>query len=227
MNIVISCDEAISESVLAWHLEFGRSFPWRESTTTPYQLLIAEVLLRQTQASRVVRPYLDLIKMYPTVESLAYADVGELREWFKPLGLTRRADTLVAAANHIVKSYGGIIPTRLEELISLPGLGAYSSRAVLCMGYGAAVPMIDEGSGRLLRRLLDMSVKGPAYSDVQLRARCQDLIPAVRAKEFNLGLLDIASAYCHPNRPSCTSCPLLTHCPHGRTQEGSPNARTS
>ena len=202
-------------TVEEWFSTSGRDFPWRQSSN-PYHVLVAEVLLRRTQAERVSGPYLDLIDRYPDTRAMANADVAWLREWFGPLGLVSRADLLIAAAKAIVEQNGGEVPRDLSEIESLPGLGKYSSRAVLCLSHGDAVPMIDEGSGRLLRRLLGFSSTGPAYSDRELRERTEALIPHETSRAFNLGLLDIAAAYCHVNSPDCVQCPLRSLCSRGR-----------
>ena len=202
-------------TVQEWYSESGRDFLWRQSAN-PFHVLVAEVLLRRTQAERVVGPYLDLTERYPDTQDMASADVAWLREWFRPLGLVSRADMLVSAAKAIVQEHGGEVPRDLTEVESLPGMGRYSARALLCMAYGRAVPMIDESSGRLLRRLLGLHGSGPAYSDRKLLERTEALIPHSDSKAFNLGLLDIAAAYCHVSSPSCVECPLRSLCSWGR-----------
>ena len=202
-------------TVLQWFSESGRDFPWRHSAS-PFHVLIAEVLLRRTQAERVVGPYLDLTERYPDVEDMSSADVTWLRAWFRPLGLVNRANLLVNAAKVITQDHGGEIPRGLSEVEGLPGIGRYSARALLCMVHGSAVPMVDESSGRLLRRLMGLSGTGPAYSDCRLLARTEVLVPHGSSRAFNLGLLDIAAAYCHVNSPTCVQCPLRNLCSWGR-----------
>ena len=202
------------QTVESWFSESGRSFPWRQSSNS-FHVLVAEVLLRRTQADRVVGPYLDLIERYPHVRDMADADVARLREWFRPLGLVRRADLLVAAAKAILERHGGEVPRDLNEIESLPGMGRYSARAVHCLAHGGAVPMIDESSGRLLRRLLGISSTGPAYTDRKLLERTEGLVPHETSRAFNLGLLDIAAAYCHVGSPDCVQCPLRGLCSRG------------
>ena len=192
----------------------GRDFPWRE-TRNPYHILIAEVLLRQTQAARVVDPYFHLINTYPDPASLSEADVDALRQWFRPLGLVRRADILVECARLLVRDYQGRVPRDLRDVQSLPGIGRYSARATLCMAFNDPLPMIDEGSGRVLRHLLALSDTGPAYSDVLLADVAERILPGGNAREFNLGLIDIGAAYCHPRTPDCRGCPIFTHCAFG------------
>ena len=205
----------LQRTVQEWYSESGRDFPWRQSSS-PFHVLVAEVLLRRTQAERVVGPYLDLTERYPDTQDMASADVAWLREWFRPLGLVSRADLLVNAAKTVVQEHGGEIPRDLSEVESLPGMGRYSARALLCIAYGRAVPMVDESSGRLLRRLLGLRGAGPAYSDRKLLERTEALVPHKTSKAFNLGLLDIAAAYCHVSAPSCVRCPLQNLCSWGQ-----------
>ncbi len=205
--------KSFQHAVLTWFASQGRDFPWRH-TSNPFHILIAEVLLRQTQAERVAKPYLELIGRYPDAYAMAQADVCELCEWFKPLGLVKRGDRLVRAAQILVNDYGGQVPNDLEALMALPGLGIYSARAVLCLSFGGRVPMVDEASGRILRRVLGKEPRGPAYSDSELLVAAERVTPE-DTRSFNLGLIDIAAAYCHPRIPDCDGCPLVDSCVRG------------
>lgn len=209
-------DVHLRRVVLRWFGANARDFPWRRSRN-PYEIFVAEILLRQTQAERVVEPYCDLVTRFPTPESLSLADVAELREWFRPLGLITRADRLVEAAKILIEQHHGVVPKDINALRVLPGMGKYSARAVLCLAYGTAVPMIDESSGRLLRRVLGLTIRGPAYSDTSLLNIASKLLPRKSSKDFNLGLLDIAAEFCHSQKPKCHSCPLLQMCAFGNT----------
>ena len=212
--------KAIQLVVVGWFDENGREFPWRE-TSIPYHILVAEVLLRRTQADRVERYYRELIQWYPTLQDMSEADAGRLSEWFKPLGLTKRADHLIQTANITLKQYGGNVPQTLEQLSALPGIGRYSARAIQCLAFGVPVPMVDEGSGRLMRRLLGVACRGPAYSDRNLLSLAESLVPADAARAFNLGLLDIAAYYCHAGSPDCAGCPLQALCACGQGGQAS------
>ena len=211
--------EALQDTVRDWFARNGRSFPWRK-TSEMFHILIAEVLLRRTQAERVVGPYLELIGLYPNVQRMAEADVAYLREWFRPLGLVSRANQLVDSAGAILELHSGTVPRELGQLMRLPGLGRYSARAIVCLGYGDAVPMIDESSGRLLRRLLGLRSTKPAYSDEALIQQAVRLVPLCESRAFNLGILDIAALYCHSGSPNCAQCPLRSLCSHGRAATG-------
>lgn len=207
--------KGLQNAVLSWFASHGRDFPWR-NTNNAFFILIAEALLRQTQAERVAEPYLELISKFPDPHSMSQADIAQLREWFQPLGLVKRADRLVETAKILVRDFGGKVPDRLEQIKDLPGLGEYSARAVLCLAYDIRVPMIDEGTGRVLRRVLNLHSKRPAYSDRNLIAIAEKLLPNEYARNFNLGLIDVAAFYCHSKNPGCLPCPLLNICSYGQ-----------
>ncbi|MFC1909177.1 hypothetical protein ACFLXD_04910 [Chloroflexota bacterium] len=201
--------------VLDWFSKNGRDFPWR-NTNNAFFILIAESLLRQTQAERVVEPYLNLISIFQDPQSMFQANVIQLREWFHPLGLVRRADCLVETSKILICDFNGKVPDHIEQLKELPGLGEYSSRAVLCLAYNAQVPMVDESSGRLLRRIFNLRSERPAYSDHKLLELARKLLPKGLARSFNLGLIDIAAVYCHSKNPECSPCPLVSLCSYGQ-----------
>jgi A/G-specific adenine glycosylase len=202
--------------VLQWFAANGRDFPWRKSQN-PYHIFVAEILLRRTHANHIIETYSKLLERYPTPEALSHARINKLREFIQPLGLVKRANLLIDAAKSIVHEHDRMIPNNLNKLLALPGMGIYNSRAVLCLSFNAAVPMIDESSGRLLRRVLGLQPEGPAYSDYNLIAIAETLLPMENSREFNLGLLDIASAYCRPSNPNCVSCPLIEFCSYANS----------
>lgn len=201
----------LRRTVLRWFETSARDFPWRK-TKDPFHILIAEILLRQTQAARVSGPFRALITRYPTPNDLARANVAELREWFTPLGLVQRADHLVAGAQALLRDHNGQVPNDPHMLQALPGIGEYASNAILCLAFRARLPMIDEGSGRVLRRVLGFSRTGPAYKDRRLATAARSILPQRAVREFNLGLIDLAASHCHPVRPNCQECPLRKVC---------------
>jgi A/G-specific adenine glycosylase len=150
------------------------------------------------------------------VTMLISNNVDELRNWFLPLGLVNRADRVIATARILVDRYGGLVPNNLDVLLALPGLGTYSARAVQCLAFDSAVPMVDESSGRLLRRVFAQAARGPAYSDRHLLEFATSILPEGGVREFNLALLDIAAKYCHAFRPECEECPLASRCAYQR-----------
>ena len=207
----------IRRIVLDWYRCNGRDFPWRASPS-PYRVLVAEVLLRQTQAFRVVGTFTKIVQQYPSPPFLADARPERLREDFRALGLVKRADNLVAIGRQICAEHGGEVPADFDALVSLPGVGRYGANSILCLGFGKPLAMVDGGVARLLRRVLGMySIKkGP---DSTVWGLAEAIVPFDSSADFNLGLLDLATQMCKPKFPLCTGCPLSTACHHALSNQ--------
>jgi hypothetical protein len=110
-----------------------RRFPWRTKRATAFQLLVAEVLLKQTKAEDVAALWPELIARFPTVTSLAKANETQLAEWLEPLGSQRqRAASLINMSRVLISEFGGEVPTQIEALLTIPGVGLYSAAAICC-----------------------------------------------------------------------------------------------
>lgn len=128
--------------VLDFFKRSKRSFPWRE-THDPYEILVSEIMLQQTQTERVAQKYQHFLQRFASCEELAKASVGEVIAVWQGLGYYRRALNLHRAAQMIVREYGARFPEDVETLRSLPGLGPYTAAAVATFAFGKAVPMIE------------------------------------------------------------------------------------
>ena len=128
--------------ILAFFKKHGREFPWR-STRDPYEILVSEVMLQQTQTERVAKKFPLFLKQFPTCSSLANATLPEVLQAWEGMGYYRRARNLYAAAQVIQSKYGGVIPDSIALLEELPGIGAYTARAIATFAYGAKVPFIE------------------------------------------------------------------------------------
>ncbi len=141
---------AFQASILAWYKVNKRSLPWR-STSDPYRIMVSEIMLQQTQVDRVLPKYLQFIKAYPSIEDLAKAPPAKLIALWSGLGYNRRIINLQRAAQHIVTRES--FPDQLEELLLLPGIGPYTSRAILSFAYAKDVAVVDTNVRRVFSRL--------------------------------------------------------------------------
>lgn len=130
------------ETVLAHYREHGRVLPWRQ-TDDPYEILISEVMLQQTQVPRVIPKYEAFVERFPSVRVLAAAPLADVLAAWSGLGYNRRAKSLKAAAERIVAEHDGRVPDTLEALVGLPGIGHATAAQVLAFAYGVAVPFIE------------------------------------------------------------------------------------
>ncbi len=131
------------KTVLEYYKKYGRgTLPWRQ-TRNPYHILVSEIMLQQTQVSRVLTMYPTFIKQFPTVETLAQAPVKDVLIAWQGLGYNRRALNLKRTAEIITRDYKGVFPKTQQELESLPGIGQSTRGAILAFAYGVATPFIE------------------------------------------------------------------------------------
>ena len=186
---------AMQELLLAWYSQNGRDLPWRH-THDPYAILVSEVMLQQTQVSRVVPRYLAWLERWPNAAALAAATPAEVIEAWSGLGYNRRAVNLHRCAQAV--SERGGFPRDQAELRALPGIGPYTAAAIACFAFGDQVAAPDVNARRVL---------GRAFGDPDLPP------PPGRAYEWNQALFDLGSGICIARRPRCQLCPLAAGCP--------------
>ncbi len=209
----------ISERLINWYHEFGRDFPWRE-TNNPYHILLAEKLLQQTSVRNdLLKAYTDLLESFPSVDKLAVAHEEKVFKIIHSLGLHYRAKELVILAREICDRHNGSIPQDFNMLISLPGIGDYTTRALLCFAFGKNVSVVDTNVARILYRIF--GIPGPMPANParkrQLVELADSLIPEGNARDFNFGMLDLGAMICRSRNPACSFCPLKNLCYYGQS----------
>ncbi|MDX6495448.1 MAG: A/G-specific adenine glycosylase [Gaiellales bacterium] len=188
--------EAMQDAVLTWYSQNGRDhLPWRH-TRDPYAILVSEVMLQQTQVSRVLPRYQAWLTRWPTARGLASAELADVIRAWDGLGYNRRAVSLHRCAT-IAAERGGF-PREPADLRRLPGIGPYTAAAIACFAFGAQVPAPDTNARRVL---------GRAFGDPDVAP------PPGRAYEWNQALFDLGSTVCIARRPRCQVCPLADGCP--------------
>jgi A/G-specific adenine glycosylase len=194
----------------------GERFPWRR-TRSPFQLLLAEVLLQRTTGSHVLAAYEELVRQAPTASSLAAIPETKLASSVRRLGLNKRVPVLARLGQELVRRHRGRVPRPLEELMALPGVGRYTASAVRCFAFGQHEPIVDSGIARVLRRTFDLPLGRRVTADRELWEFADRLLGKRNARRHNLALLTIAQTYCRA-RPKCPPCPLVRVCAFGTRQ---------
>jgi len=201
----------ITEKIIRWFSAEGRDFPWR-STDNPYHILLGEMMLQKTSATQVLPIYQEMLDRWPTPEDLAEVDVDKIAEVIYPLGLQNvRSKRFKRLAQTLVDDHGGEVPDTENELIELPGVGYYISSAVLCIAFDEPIPMLDANAGRLFGRYY-FGEKLYSEIDDKIHDQVSKIFPEDRAKEFNLGVIDMGALVCRQTNPVCEDCPLKKGC---------------
>jgi A/G-specific adenine glycosylase len=181
-----------------------RDLPWRR-TRDPWAILVSEVMLQQTQALRVIPKWEAFIAAYPSPAACAEASLGDVLRLWQGLGYPRRARNLHAAASEIAES--GAFPSTSDALLGLPGVGAYTARAVLAFAFEADAAVVDTNIARVLAR-----VAGHRLTAKQAQAMADSWLPAGDSWSWNQCLMDVGAVLCRPTSPECDLCPLSADC---------------
>lgn len=207
--------------LLRWYGRHRRELPWRGSTD-PYAVLVSEIMLQQTQVSRVEDYFRRFLGSYPTLEDLAAAPAEAVRESWAGLGYYARARNLQAAARHIVAELDGVFPRQPDDLRRLPGIGRYTAAAVASLAFGADVATVDTNIDRVLGRVFRVrGAKKSATRDRRIWSLAERLVPPRRSSDWNQALMDLGATICVARTPRCHVCPVAVVC---RSRQG--NGRT-
>ena len=175
-------------------------------------MLIAECLLQQTEATRVVSVYEQFLTRYPTVRDLASASLADLSELLHPLGFYFRTARLSQLAQRISQDYGGKIPDSEAELLKLPGVGKYIARSICANAFDQPLAVLDTNVARILERFFGLEGGRVKSRDKMLWDAAQEVAPSTEVSQWNLTLLDFGATVCTANAPHCQDCPLRQKC---------------
>ena len=198
-----------------WYISSGREFPWREPIVSPFGLLVAEILLKQTRAEHVAAVWPSLMSLYPTADKLAMADPGKILKLIEGLGFgNQRTCALIELASAVTEA--GELPEEPCELSKLPYVGMYTSHAVACFGFHKKVPAVDTNVVRVISRITGIEPPSDIRRAPTIWEIAWSLLPDRLVKEHNYGLLDFAAAVCRSRSPLCSQCPIASGCAYGR-----------
>jgi A/G-specific adenine glycosylase len=202
--------------LLAWYRRHRRTLPWRAvapHAPNPYHILVSEAMLQQTQVATVVPYFLRFIETFPTIRHLADAPPQRVLRLWQGLGYYRRARHLHQAAQHIVNHFQGEIPTTVDDLLKLPGIGRYTAGAIASIAFNRRAPILDGNVARVLARWF--SIHNPINQNAtrdHLWHLAAQLVPPRQPGDFNQALMELGALICTPKNPNCPACPVAPLC---------------
>ena len=196
------------EELIGWYELAQRDLPWRRPGVSAWQILVSEFMLQQTPVARVEPIWLDWVARWPTPSATAAASPADiLRAWGK-LGYPRRAKRLHECATVIATDHGDEVPDDVETLLTLPGIGAYTARAVACFAYRQRVPVVDTNVRRVVARAVHGLADAGSPSSRDL-GDVEKLLPDDdTAPRFSVALMEFGATVCTARAPRCGVCPL-------------------
>ncbi len=200
----------IANALIAWFGANGRDLPWRH-TRDPYRVLVAELMLQQTQVERVIPKYHAFLAQFPDVQTLAAAPTSAVITAWQGLGYNRRALYLQRTAQAVVSQYAGVFPRDVATLKQLPGIGDYTSGAIACFAYEQDVAFLDTNIRRVVLRLWS-DPHAPIPSEQALRDLAVQQVPAGQGWVWNQAIMELGAIICTATAPKCPRCPLRGDC---------------
>ncbi|MBX6356571.1 MAG: A/G-specific adenine glycosylase [Micromonosporaceae bacterium] len=213
-SLLASEPSLLAEAAIRWYDRNARDLPWREPGVGAWPVLVSEVMLQQTPVARVLPAWREWLARWPTPAALAAEPPGEAIRMWGRLGYPRRALRLHECARVLVDRHGGEVPANIDDLLALPGIGAYTARAVAAFAYGQRHPVVDTNVRRLVARAVAGEPDaGPATTKADLAAVARLLPeePAMAARA-SVAFMELGALLCSARAPRCTDCPLWRVC---------------
>ena len=211
--------EELVDALLDWYDHNARKLPWRISPEekvggiqpNPYQVWLSEIMLQQTTVVTVIPYFEKFTKEWPTVELLAAADLDDVLTAWAGLGYYARARNLHKCAVYVTEQLGGKFPVYYDDLLKLPGVGAYTAAAISSIVYDIPEAVVDGNVERVMSRLFNIETPLPD-SRPEIRDVTKKMTPDYRPGDYAQAVMDLGATVCTPRSPKCGNCPWEQEC---------------
>jgi A/G-specific adenine glycosylase len=200
------------KQLLGWFRQFQRDLPWRQNKD-PYRVWLSEIMLQQTRVAAVIPYYERFLERFPDVRTLAEAPQEEVLRLWSGLGYYSRARNLQAAAQQIVGKHNGQFPQSEEDVLALPGIGAYTAAAILSIAFEQKHAVLDGNVARVLARL--GAIRGDLRAGNRWKAlqeTANNLLDPKSPGDWNQAMMELGATLCTPKSPQCLLCPVGKFC---------------
>lgn len=212
LKLYYSNFKKLTDELISWYTKNKRDLPWRK-TSDPYKIWVSEIILQQTQMKKGIDYYVNFIKKFPNIETLAKSnDIKILNVW-KGLGYYNRALNMLSAAKIVMANYNGLLPKQYKNLIKLKGVGEYTASAISSICNNEQRAVVDGNVYRVLSRIYNIedpinSSKGKKiYSDLANR-----FVPKKNPGIYNQAIMDFGATHCTKYQPKCDTCMFQKKC---------------
>ena len=202
----------LAMDLVAWASTSGREFPWRSDQASVYEKVVVEVLLQRTTATAVAKFYEEFFATYPGWSDLAAAEIEELEQFLKPLGLWRRRAVALTGLARFAHEQGGVFPSTASAHAPIPAVGQYVSNAILMFQHRRSAPLLDVNMARVIERFVRPRRLADIRYDPWLQAAARWFVRGVRPERKNWAILDFAAVICKSRIPECPTCPIKRRC---------------
>ena len=199
--------------VLRWFAKHGRKdLPWQQNANA-YSIWVSEIMLQQTQVNTVIPYFKRFIKRFPNIHSLASAEQDTVLQLWTGLGYYARARNLHRSAQHVVDDFSGVMPSDVETLMSLPGIGRSTAGAIVALSQNTWAPILDGNVKRVLSRVFKVSGwSGERETLANLWSLTEMYTPQKHVAAYTQAMMDLGAMICRRGKPDCTACPLISVC---------------
>jgi len=207
-------DKNISKKIIYWYDNNRRFLPWRKKVSKKqkeYFTLVSEFMLQQTQVKTVIPYFINFIKTIPNLKTLSKVKNETLMRSWEGLGYYSRARNLKKTAIKIIKDHNGRLPNSIDELKNLPGIGDYTSKAIMAIAFNKKIIPLDGNVERILKRVFYLR-KEDEISKEYLNKKIHFFGSSNRASDYAQAIMEIGALVCKPNNPLCIKCPISLNC---------------
>ena len=204
----------LTKKILYWYDNNKRSLPWRKKLSQvkrEYYTLVSEFMLQQTQVATVIPYFNNFIKDIPDIKSLSKIKEHKLLKYWEGLGYYSRVRNLKKTAQILEKNFNRRLPSTIEELKLLPGIGDYTSNAIMAIAFNKPFIPLDGNIERVIKRLLNLKLPKEITKDNLVKSK-KILGNSTRASAYAQALMELGALICRPKNPLCHQCPLIRNC---------------
>ena len=204
----------ISNKILHWYDNNKRVLPWRKQVSkkqTQYFTLVSEFMLQQTQVKTVIPYFNNFINKIPNLKKLSIVGESKLMKCWEGLGYYSRARNLKQTAKRIISEFNGDLPSSIEELKTLAGIGDYTSRAIMAIAFNKSTIPLDGNVERVLKRIFYLKNNNEISKDNIINKK-SFFGKSNRSNDYAQAIMEIGALICKPSNPLCFDCPISKNC---------------